>query len=237
MDSPYHIHNKVKGPWASRWVRFWMRFAGFGRLGRLAMRLAAWMAPPHKSQVRLAKMNPKGFIAPSAQIFHSALYLGKHVYLGDRVMIYEGQNSGPIHLGDRVTLLRDTVLETGEQGSLSIGSETYIHPRCQLNAYKAQIRIGRGVMLAANCALYPHNHGMVQGQSMQEQPLESKGPIIIEDYCWLGTGVVVMGGVHIGRGAVVGAGSVVINDIPEMAIAVGSPARVVKMRAEQAVYD
>ncbi|MCP4417269.1 MAG: acyltransferase [Chloroflexi bacterium] len=214
-----------------------MRFAGFSHFGHLATRLAVWMAPPHKSQVRLAKMNPKGFIAPSAKIFHSTLHLGKHVYLGDRVLIYEGHNSGPVHIGDRVTFLRDTVIETGEEGSLSIGSDTYIHPRCQLNAYKAQIQIGQGVMLAANCALYSHNHGMAKGQSMQEQPLETKGPIIVEDHCWLGTGVVVMGGVHIGQGAVIGAGSVVINDIPEMAIAVGVPARVIKMRLDQAAHD
>lgn len=237
MDSYYHINNKSKRAWANRWVRFWMRFAGIGRFGRLATRLATWMAPPHKSQVRLAKMNPKGFISPSAQIYHSALYLGKHVYLGDRVMIYEGHNSGPIHLGDRVTFLRDTIVETGEEGSISIGTDTFIHPRCQLNAYKAKIQIGQGVMLAANCALYPHNHGMAMGQSMQEQPLETKGPIIIGDHCWLGTGVVVMGGVKIGNGAVIGAGSVVTDDIPEMAIAVGTPARVIKMRQEQHADD
>lgn len=237
MDSHYHINHKVKGVWANRWVRFWMRFAGYGRYGRLATRLAAWQSPPHKSQVRLAKMNPRGFIAPSAQIFHSNLHLGQHVYLGDRVMIYESSQSGPVQLGDRVTFLRDTIVETGEEGGVFIGADTFIHPRCQLNAYKANIEIGKGVMLAANCALYPHNHGMVEGESMQEQPLESKGPIIIEDHCWLGTGVVVMGGVRIGQGAVIGAGSVVINDIPAMAIAVGAPARVIRTRMEQLPHD
>ncbi len=237
MDSHYHINTKRKSAWANRWIRFWMRFAGLSPFGRFATRLAAWVAPPHKSQVRLAKMNPKGFIAPSAQLYHSDLHLGKHVYLGDRVIIYEGHNSGPIHIGDRVTFLRDTIVETGEDGSLSIGADTFIHPRCQLNAYKAKIQIGQGVMLAANCALYPHNHGMAKGQSMKEQPLETKGPIIIGDHCWLGTGVVVIGGVTIGNGAVIGAGSVVIDDIPEMAIAVGTPARVIKMRQEQLPND
>ena len=51
---------------------------------------------------------------------------------------------------------------------------------------------------------------------------------------WLGYGVIVLGGVHIGAGAVVAAGSVVIHDIPDNAIAMGSPARVVKMRSELA---
>ncbi len=65
---------------------------------------------------------------------------------------------------------------------------------------------------------------------IRKQPLQSKGPIIIEDDAWLGFGAIVLSGVHIGKGAVIGAGAVVTHDVPEGAVAVGSPARVVKMR-------
>ncbi len=61
------------------------------------------------------------------------------------------------------------------------------------------------------------------------RPLYSKGPIIIEDDVWLGEKVSVMPGVHIGRGAIIGANSVVTKDIPAYAVAVGSPAKVIKM--------
>ena len=61
----------------------------------------------------------------------------------------------------------------------------------------------------------------------------SKGPIIIEDEVWLGYGVMVLSGVRIGRGAVVGAGSVVTKDVPAGAIAVGVPACVMRMRESQ----
>jgi acetyltransferase-like isoleucine patch superfamily enzyme len=54
----------------------------------------------------------------------------------------------------------------------------------------------------------------------------------VEDDAWLGYGVIVLDGVRIGKGAVVGAGAVVTHDIPEGAIAVGVPARVVKMRSD-----
>jgi acetyltransferase-like isoleucine patch superfamily enzyme len=60
--------------------------------------------------------------------------------------------------------------------------------------------------------------------------LQTKGDIVIEDDAWLGVGVVVLDGVRIGKGAVIGAGSVVTRDIPDNAIAVGVPASVVKMR-------
>lgn len=55
-------------------------------------------------------------------------------------------------------------------------------------------------------------------------------PICIEDYAFLGVHSVVLPGVHIGKGAVIGAGSVVLSDIPPFSIAVGAPARVIKER-------
>ena len=54
----------------------------------------------------------------------------------------------------------------------------------------------------------------------------------MDDYAWLGVGVIVLSGVRIGKGAVVGAGSVVTRDIPDGGVAVGVPARVIKMRDE-----
>jgi len=70
-----------------------------------------------------------------------------------------------------------------------------------------------------------------------EQPLTTKGDIRIEDGVWLGYGVIVLSVVHIGKGAVVGAGSVVTRSIPDGAVAVGMPARVIKMRSDIKVKD
>ncbi len=101
-----------------------------------------------------------------------------------------------------------------------------------MNAYLTSTTAGRGAMVAANCVFYPHNHGVAAGQPIREQPLETKGPIVVGENAWLGTGVVVLGGVVIGAGAVIGAGSVVTGDIPANGIAVGRPAKVVKMRED-----
>jgi acetyltransferase-like isoleucine patch superfamily enzyme len=213
-----------------RWTSFWMRYAGLNTLGRVATRFATWFAPPHKLSYKLANMNPKGFIAPSAVIYHSDLHLGKNVLVGDRVIIYQAKDGGTVELGDRVAVLRDTAIETGFGGSLSIGSETWIQPRGQINAYLGSIYIGSGVDIAPNCALYSYEHGMVPDRPIREQPLETKGDIVIEDHVWMGVGVIVLSGVRIGKGAVIGAGSLVNKDISDYAIAVGVPARVVKMR-------
>lgn len=215
-----------------RWTRFWMRHAGPKRFGKLASRLAAWFAPPHKANTLLAKMNPQGYITPSAVLYHSDLRLGANILIGDRVIVYEAKDGGPVELGDRVCILRDTVIETGFNGSVTLGAGTWIHPRCQLNAYVAPIRIGQGVDIAPNCAFYSYDHEFTPDKTIREQPLKSKGGIVVGDHAWLGVGVIVLNNVNIGEGAVIGAGSVVTHDIPPGAIAVGVPARVVKYRHE-----
>jgi acetyltransferase-like isoleucine patch superfamily enzyme len=58
----------------------------------------------------------------------------------------------------------------------------------------------------------------------------SKGDIIIEDDVWIGSNSVILGGVKIGRGTVIGAGSIVTKNIPPYSIVVGNPARVIKQR-------
>jgi acetyltransferase-like isoleucine patch superfamily enzyme len=85
-------------------------------------------------------------------------------------------------------------------------------------------------MLAPNCALYSYDHSLAPDKPIRLQPLTTKGGIVISDEAWLGFGTIVLNGVTIGKGAAIGAGSVVISDIPDNAIAVGNPARVVKMR-------
>ena len=215
-----------------RWTSFWMRYAGLTLTGRFATRFATWFAPPHKLSYKLARMNPQGFIAPSAVIDHPGLRLGKNVLVGDRVIIYQAENGGPVQLGDHVAVLRDTAIETGFGGSISIGSATWIHPRGQINAYMGSIYIGSDVAIAPNSAFYSYDHGTAPHRPILEQPLDTKGDIVIEDHAWLGVGVIVLSGVRIGKGAVIGAGSVVNKNIPDYAIAVGNPARVVKMRGD-----
>jgi len=182
--------------------------------------------------VALAHRYPGGYIAPSAQIAHTRLRCGRHVFIGDGVVIYQRHDAGPVELGDFVELHRDITIENSRGGSLTIGERTGVQAGCQFSAKLAPISIGRRVQIAPTCAFYPYDHGMTPSVPMIDQPLTTRGPIVIEDDVWLGYGVVVLSGVRIGAGAVVGAGSIVTRDLPRDAVAVGSPARVVKMRDE-----
>lgn len=221
----------IRGVTSTIWSRFWMQFAGLAYFGGIATWLATWFAPPYRERRRLARYNLKGYIAPSATIHHPNVQRGANVFIGDRVVIFRSENGGSVELGERVHLHNDICIETGDGGSLKIGSNTHIQPRCQFSAYKAPIQIGCGVQIAPNCAFYPYAHGVAPGELIQNQPLQTKGGIIIDDDAWLGFGVIVLDGVRIGKGAVVGAGAVVTHDVPDGAIALGVPARVVNMRS------
>lgn len=83
-----------------------------------------------------------------------------------------------------------------------------------------------------NVAFYVSNHNTVNsGIPMKEQGYH-EADIIIEDDVWIGANSVITSGVHIGRGAVIGAGSVVTKSIPPYTIAAGTPAKVIKIRPE-----
>jgi acetyltransferase-like isoleucine patch superfamily enzyme len=217
------------------WARGWMHLAGVPGVGRLAMGVAGWAMPPYRGRVPLSAMHRRGYIAPSARLHHRYLHLGPHVFIGDRVLIYQNDNdSGQVELGRGVRLHQDVIIETGTGGSLIIGEESNIQPRCQLSAYKGTIHIGARVGMAPYCALYPYEHGILPEMSIFMQPLRSRGGIVISDEAWLGMGVIVLDGVRIGAGAVVGAGSVVAHDVPDGAVAQGVPARVIMLRSELA---
>lgn len=209
-----------------------MHFAGLSPVGRIATRLATWFVPPYKGRHYLARLNSIGYISPTASICHNDLCLHNNVFIGDRVVIYKAKDGGPVKIGKGTRIHCDTIIETGSGGSLTIGANTSIQPRCQFSAYKGSIEIGCGVQIAPSCAFYPYNHGFAPDELIKKQSLQTKGGIFISDDAWLGFGVIVLDGVKIGKGAVVGAGSVVTHEVPDGAIAVGVPARVVRMRAD-----
>lgn len=229
LRDPTSVPRKARTAWAHLWVPL----AGLSPVGRIAARLATWFAPPYTARGYLARVHPRGFISPGATVYHRDLRLGPHVFIGDGATIFQSAHAGPggpVEIGEGVSIWGNCLIETGASGSITVGAGTRIHRGCQLVSYLAPIRIGRDVGLAQNCALYSYNHGFAPGTPVSQQPLQTRGPIVVEDHAWLGVGVIVLDGVRIGRGAVIGAGAVVTRDIPDGAVAFGVPARVVRFR-------
>ena len=214
-----------------RWEKFWMRFSGLSRSGRAATRLASLFAPPYMARFYMARFGKKAFVDPQAIIHHELLEIGANAFVADRVIVYQADGGGPVALGAATHVLRDCVLETGQGGSITIGQDTFLHPRCQVMAYKGSVMIGDQVAIAPGCAFYAYNHGFKAGELIKHQPLESKGGIEVGDGAWIGFGAIVLDGVRIGAGAVVGAAAVVTEDVPDDCVAAGSPAKVIHKRS------
>ena len=90
----------------------------------------------------------------------------------------------------------------------------------------ARISIGDDVQIGPNVQLRTATHP-VEAQARRDKG-EGGAPITIGDNVWLGGGVIVCPGVSIGENTVVGAGALVVSDLPANVVAVGTPARVIR---------
>ena len=116
-------------------------------------------------------------------------------------------------------------------GSVVVGDNTAFNMSVHINAgVGGVIRIGKCCLVGPNVVMRTANHGFDNPNLFIRQQGHIVGDIIIEDDVWIGANAVILGGVHVGRGAVVGAGAVVTNDVQSMSIVVGVPAKAIKFR-------
>ncbi|MEG0499033.1 MAG: sugar O-acetyltransferase [Alistipes sp.] len=109
--------------------------------------------------------------------------------------------------------------------TISVGEGTFINFDCVFIDL-APIRIGRRCQIAPKVQLLTAHHPFDAAERATSR--EVGRPITIDDDCWLGGGVIVCPGVHIGARSVIGAGAVVTKDIPADSLAVGNPARILR---------
>jgi len=98
---------------------------------------------------------------------------------------------------------------------------------CYVNGYGG-LRIGRRTIVGPYVMIHTANHEIAQGQ-IAEQGWAGRAVEIGAD-CWIGMGVCILPGAHLGDGCVVGAGSVVTGELDPGSIAVGNPARTIRRR-------
>ena len=125
-------------------------------------------------------------------------------------------------VGDEVELRPPFVCEYGR---VRIGAGSFVNVGCVMLDC-APIELGEACQLAPNVQLSTATHPL--DPIARRAGWESAHPIVLEDNVWLGAGVIVGPGVRIGRDTVVGAGSVVLHDLPVGVLAVGTPARVLR---------
>src|ERR1700722_110971 len=121
--------------------------------------------------------------------------------------------------------------EFGLTGSLRIGEHTAVNEYNNLRAAGGEINIGNHCQIAQFCTLVATNHTTETSKFMIDAPWDgAKTSINVEDDVWIGANCVILPGVRIGRGAVIGAGSVITRDIPSHSIFAGVPAKFIRRR-------
>lgn len=150
---------------------------------------------------------------------------GRGIRLKGKVLL---EGSGFLYLGPRICFHKGgipTELNTQDQGIIEIGSDTMINYGCILNAIE-RITIGSRCRLGYSVVILDCHMHHIEPQRRHLKP--SAQAVIIEDDVWIGTRAVILPGVRIGYGSVIGAGSVVTEDVPPLTVVAGSPAKPIK---------
>lgn len=111
---------------------------------------------------------------------------------------------------------------------ITIGDETSIVGSCTITAVQSVV-IERSVLMARNVYIsdHTHEHGL-RDVAIKDQGVAKVAPVRIREGAWLGQNVVICPGVTVGRNAVVGANSIVREDVPDFSVAAGSPAKIIR---------
>ena len=127
--------------------------------------------------------------------------------------------------GKNVNIERGAYFSAG--GGISIGSGSGLGVNCRVHG---PLSIGDNVMMGPDVVILTHTHNIertdipmgLQGSRVQK--------VTIGNDVWIGMRSIIMPGIHIGNGAVIGAGAVVTKDVPDYAIVGGVPAKVIRYR-------
>ena len=175
-----------------------------------------YVRPTWRHRLRIARMKRRlGAVGAHAYVEEDVKFLRhpERVELGHHTIVKEGVRICPTNPEARIAIGDWT----------TVGYHTFVFA-------SVGITIGANCLIAPFCYLVDSNHGIARDRLIREQAMTAR-PIAIDDDVWLGVGVTVLKGVRIGCGAVVGAGAVVNEDIPPLAIVAGNPAKVVGYRA------
>lgn len=111
--------------------------------------------------------------------------------------------------------------------NIRLGKSVYIEFGCTI-LDSCAVTIKARTILSPGVSIYSATHPIDPRKRNGASGPEMAKPVLIEEDCWLGGNVIVLGGITIGKGSVVGAGSVVTRDVPPFTVVAGNPARVVR---------
>lgn len=155
-------------------------------------------------------------IGKNIDITESIVYVNS---IGAGSKIYKSTCMGNITIGNHVCVFGAGTIISSVKSKITIGNYTAIGQNVTIQ--DSDHRIDRA-------SIYFMSRDMFNEDISDD--MSSKGDVIIEEDVWIGSNSVVLSGVKIGRGSIIGAGSIVTKDVPPYSIVVGNPARIIKPR-------
>ncbi len=134
-----------------------------------------------------------------------------------------------LRFGSGTTILMNTEIQGMRE--IEIGENTVINNSCYLDG-RGRLLVGNNVNISSHVTVVSGTHDVNDGDNFAGAVQQ----IIVEDYVWLCTRSLILGGITVGRGAVVAAGAVVTRSVPEYAIVAGVPARQIGERNRDLSY-
>lgn len=172
-----------------------------------------------------------GFFAtgrPSFEFHDLTLGAGEPVdvkAMGNRIQLTEGilaSGMSPFHAdGTRFCVVR-WGKEPEQCGKISFGPNTCIS-ECTVLSW-CEVRIGKGVLFGPGSVIMDCTGAPEDPEGPRAPDNVVMGPVVIEDHCWIGNGVMIMPGVTIGHHSTVATNSVVTKDVPPHSLVAGNPA-------------
>lgn len=156
--------------------------------------------------------------------------------------LWEFNKLKPSDIDEKERFMKEVFAECGENCYIELpfhanwgghhvhfGSNIYANSNLTL-VDDGHIFVGDKVMLGPNVTIATANHPI--DPELRDKGLQYNRDVYIGDNTWIGSGVVIVPGVHIGKNVVIGAGSIVTKDIPDNVVAVGNPCRVLRKVSE-----
>jgi len=161
-----------------------------------------------------------------------SLKIDPSAQISDTARITASTRGSTISIGAHTEIYDYVVIKpVGGSGDITIGEYCFLNPHTVLYSGNG-ITLGNYVLIAPGCAVVPTNHAF----SRRDIPIRkqgfapSKGGVVIEDDVWIGANSTILDGARIGKGAIIGAGSVVAGVVGPYEVWAGAPARFIEKR-------
>ncbi len=174
----------------------------------------------------------KGLIVGRNCMFRhpSKMSFGDNVTIDDNALFdARGANGKGFVIGDGAIINRNSIVQS-KSGDIAIGNSVSLGANSTVVSWSG-IRIGDHALIAGGCYISAGRFDFDDlTKKMSELDGYSTGPIVIDENVWIATRVTILDGVHIGKGSIISAGSVVTGNIPPLTVAHGNPAKAVFTR-------